>query len=261
MLSKTNLICVSLISQMGCFKIYSLFFSDSTFSFFFTTATCWLSQITAALKQRIWCNLRASPLNDKISQKKNSWIKSHPALITIKITSVLHQPAQALSAVSPRRRSSLPCGRGPRVPRGSHQHLVAMVAFVDLIFELLLILKVFPFDYCSGCRPQVPLLGATKALLCHQALVHDWFYNKDWLSSCSPRPLQPLLVTDQGWPCSLASNTRWTTEVHHLTWGKFQIKPDSKQRKGKMHQPYHVRKGSSPRVIQDKAAVESTNLP
>ena len=28
-----------------------------------------------------------------------------------------------------------------------------------------------------------------------------------------------------------------------------------------MHQPYHVRKGSSPRVIQDKAAVESTNLP
>ena len=85
-------------------------------------------------------------------------------------------------------------------------------------------------------------------------------YN-DWLSSCSPRRLQPLLVTDQGWPCSLASNTRWTTEVHHLTWGKCQIKPDSKQRKGKMHQPYHVRKGSSPRVIQDKAAVESTNLP
>ena len=28
-----------------------------------------------------------------------------------------------------------------------------------------------------------------------------------------------------------------------------------------MHQPYHVRKGSSPRVVQDKAAVESTNLP
>ena len=45
--------------------------------------------------------------------------------------------------------------------------------FVDSIFELLLILKVFPFDYCGGCRPQVPLLGATKALLCHQALVHD----------------------------------------------------------------------------------------
>ena len=131
MLSKTNLICVSLISQMECFKIYLLFFSDSTFSFFFTTATCWLSQITAALKQKIWCNLRASLLNDEVSeQKKNSWIRSHPALITIKITSVLHQPAQALSALSPRRRSSLPCSRGPRVPRGSHQHLEAMVALL-----------------------------------------------------------------------------------------------------------------------------------
>ena len=174
----THLICVSLSSQMGCFKIYLSFLSDSRFSFFFTTATCWLSQITAALNQRIWCHLRASLLNDKISeQKKNSWIISHLGLITIKITSVLHQPAQALSAcLSPRRRSSLPCGRGPRVPHGSHQHLVVMVAFVDFIFELLLILKVFPFDYCSGCRPQVPLLGATKTLLCYQALVHDWFY-------------------------------------------------------------------------------------